>query len=105
MSIQGSKRWCFFYYLVVFVTVFIGDVVVSLSSPSNNDSSRKVAVIGTTGQLGRTVITQLSSQNVPVRCLLRHPIASLKTIDEITEESTSLEGTYCTARTDKYIFF
>ena len=76
------------------IVVFVGDVVLSLSSSSS--SSRKVAVIGTTGKLGRTVISQLSSQNIPVRCLLRHPIASLKktTIHEITEESTSLEGTY-----------
>ena len=77
-------------WLLWWLSSFVGDGVVSLSSSLS--SSRKVAVIGTTGKLGRTVISQLSSQNIPVRCLLRHPMASLKkTIHEIIEESTSLE--------------
>ena len=90
MLIPSTKQW-YWMMIVMVVVLFVGDGVVSLSS-SSSSSSRKVAVIGTTGKLGRTVISQLSSQNIPVRCLLRHPMASLKkTIHEIIEESTSLE--------------
>lgn len=47
--------------------------VVALASPLPMKMS-KVAVIGTTGRLGRQAIAQLSSRNVPVRALLRRPI-------------------------------
>ena len=34
----------------------------------------QVAVIGTTGNIGRTAVTQLSKANISTRCLLRHDI-------------------------------
>eukprot|EP00566_Odontella_aurita_P014864 CAMPEP_0113558140 /NCGR_PEP_ID=MMETSP0015_2-20120614/18183_1 /TAXON_ID=2838 /ORGANISM="Odontella" /LENGTH=342 /DNA_ID=CAMNT_0000459647 /DNA_START=27 /DNA_END=1052 /DNA_ORIENTATION=+ /assembly_acc=CAM_ASM_000160 len=49
--------------------------IAALASPLRMSTTpRKIAVIGTTGRLGRQAITQLSSRNVPVRCLLRRPI-------------------------------
>jgi len=52
------------------------------SSTSNNDTNtQKVAVIGTTGRLGRNAIVQLSSRSIPTRCLLRHPIPPNTTPD------------------------
>jgi len=43
------------------------------SSPSTK--SKKVAVIGATGRLGRQAVLQLASRNVPVKCLVRrYPI-------------------------------
>eukprot|EP00957_Ditylum_brightwellii_P115269 8790021-Ditylum_brightwellii.AAC.1 len=35
---------------------------------------KKVAVIGTTGRLGRQAVLQLNENNVPARCLLRHEV-------------------------------
>ena len=50
--------------------------------------SFKVAVIGTTGNVGRSVIKQLSKQGIPTRCLLRHDISNVPILDK---PSTSVE--------------
>mmetsp|Transcript_10943 Transcript_10943/g.15401 ORF Transcript_10943/g.15401 Transcript_10943/m.15401 type:complete len:284 (-) Transcript_10943:68-919(-) len=73
--------------ILALITLFLSmDNIVGLSattsSTSNNDTNtQKVAVIGTTGRLGRNAIVQLSSRSIPTRCLLRHPIPPNTTPD------------------------
>jgi hypothetical protein len=51
----------------------------------------KVAVIGTTGQLGREAIQQLSKQGIGTRCLLRHDISSVTPPASLDEAETSAQ--------------
>jgi hypothetical protein len=51
----------------------------------------KVAVIGTTGRLGREVIQQLSKQGISTRCLLRHDISSLAPPASLDEAVSSAQ--------------
>ena len=64
--------------LVILSPIFLSAAVESL----------QVAVIGTTGNIGRAVIQQLSKQNIPTRCLLRHDIsnAPIKEMPSTSEE-------------------
>lgn len=66
-----------------------------ISSLTQASTPTKVAVTGVTGRLGREVVMQLSSKNIPVRCLLRHAIDSTNSDDErpnaIDDDSSSLE--------------
>ena len=48
----------------------------------------QVAVVGTTGNIGRTTIQELSKRNIPTRCLLRHDISNVEIKDT---PSTSAE--------------
>jgi len=50
--------------------------------------SLRVAVIGPTGNIGRSVVKELSQQNIPTRCLLRHDIS---TIPQTETPTTSAE--------------
>jgi NAD(P)H-binding len=70
----------------------------SVSSTSTTTSSatlpKKVAVIGTTGRLGRQAIVQLSQQGVATRCLLRQDPKSLSTTtipSSLNEATTSAQ--------------
>lgn len=64
---------------LVDTTVLVLLIVVNFRSTeclSSTSSIRgPVAVIGTTGRLGREAVVQLSSQSIPVRCLLRTLVA------------------------------
>jgi NAD(P)-dependent dehydrogenase (short-subunit alcohol dehydrogenase family) len=51
----------------------------------------KVAVIGTTGRLGREAIQQLSKQGIGTRCLLRHDISSVTPPSSLDEAENSAE--------------
>lgn len=67
-----------------------GIILIFLLSTASSFSFQKVAVIGTTGNIARTAIYQLSQANIPTRCLLRHDITSddgtnnKKTIDNVS---------------------
>jgi len=60
--------------------------------------SLQVAVVGTTGNLGSAVIKELSKQNIPTRCLLRHDISDVpvkdnpSTPEEIASSLASLDN-------------
>ncbi len=60
--------------------------------------SLQVAVIGTTGNIGSTIIKELSKQNIPTRCLLRHEISDVpikdnpSTSDEVAAYLASLNN-------------
>ena len=60
-------------------------VVESLSSSSSLSKSMKVAVIGTTGRLGRETVVRLSKKGIATRCLLRHDCS------QVTAPPASLE--------------
>ena len=63
-------------------TIVSGLVQSQSQSQSQSQQSKsqvqQVAVIGTTGNIGRAVITQLSNANIRTRCLLRHDISNSK---------------------------
>mmetsp|Transcript_194 Transcript_194/g.261 ORF Transcript_194/g.261 Transcript_194/m.261 type:complete len:399 (-) Transcript_194:75-1271(-) len=46
----------------------------SVPSSSSSSNKNKVAVIGTTGRLGRQVILQLNQSGTPCKCLIRKPV-------------------------------
>jgi nucleoside-diphosphate-sugar epimerase len=52
------------------------------TTTNNKTVQKKVAVIGTTGRLGRQAIMKLSAQGIPTKCLLRHDVSSLQKKDE-----------------------
>jgi len=66
----------------------IAILIVGAAIISSVASAMKVAVTGTTGQLGRQAIQLLSSRGVETRCLLRHPIDSSVT-PSIEKDATS----------------
>ena len=53
--------------------------------------TRKVAVIGTTGTLGREAVLQLVRQGIPVKCLLRHSITGVTPPASLTEATNSTQ--------------
>ena len=54
-------------------THYVQAMATSSSSPS--PLLQKVAVIGTTGRLGRQVVMKLSEYGIPTKCLLRHDLS------------------------------
>jgi len=52
------------------------------------NKNEKIAIIGTTGRLGRTVIQELANRNIATKCLLRHPIPP-STIPSIESDASS----------------
>ena len=53
--------------------------------------SLQVAVIGTTGNIGRTLVKQLSERNIQTRCLLRHEISQVSGGETNEEPFTSAQ--------------
>ena len=51
----------------------------------------RVAVIGTTGKLGRETVVQLSKAGIAARCLLRHDISSTPVPSSLEEAKSSME--------------
>lgn len=80
--------WCPFLLLVASRV----SPAVSLSSLSMSAPPGPVAVIGTTGRLGRQAVLKLIRADVPVRCLLRKPVdPSLAVPDAIDKDSSGAE--------------
>jgi NAD(P)-dependent dehydrogenase (short-subunit alcohol dehydrogenase family) len=52
---------------------------------------KKVALIGTTGQLGREAVCQLSKAGIAVKCLLRHDVSSIAPPASLEAATTSAE--------------
>ena len=52
-------------------------------------SPAPVAVIGTTGRLGRRIVQELSQKGIPSRCLLRHEIAATTSVPVSLDQATS----------------
>ena len=66
--------------LKVFHSAFLLLLLLTSSNPFTSSvlvESLQVAVIGTTGNVGRAVVKQLSKHNIPTRCLLRHDITNM----------------------------
>lgn len=66
----------------------------ALSTSTSTTGLSKVAVIGTTGRLGRQVIQQLSSMGIQTRCLLRHDLTQeaddvVVVVNSLQEATTS----------------
>jgi NAD(P)-dependent dehydrogenase (short-subunit alcohol dehydrogenase family) len=66
-------------------------VTLALSSPSSSFKMKKVALIGTTGQLGREAVCQLSKSGMVVKCLLRHDVAGTTPPASLDEAASSAE--------------
>jgi nucleoside-diphosphate-sugar epimerase len=62
----------------------------ALSSPASL-KQKKVALIGTTGQLGRETVCQLSKAGIAVKCLLRHDVSSVVPPASLEAATTSAE--------------
>ena len=48
-----------------------------LAMATGGSTVKKVAVIGTTGRLGRQVVMKLSELGIPTKCLLRHDLSTM----------------------------
>jgi uncharacterized protein YbjT (DUF2867 family) len=66
--------------------VYLIQTALALSSVTT-----KIAVIGTTGKLGREAIQQLSKQGIATRCLLRHDISSVTPPAALDEAESSAQ--------------
>jgi NAD(P)H-binding len=80
----GTAYSLLIYWLLILSLVILSNVSLALSTASSSSESsgllplpKKVAVIGTTGRLGRQAIVQLSRQGIAARCLLRQSPLSL----------------------------
>jgi uncharacterized protein YbjT (DUF2867 family) len=58
--------------------IFLATTAVSALMLARPVDSLQIAVIGTTGNIGRSVIQQLSKKGIPTRCLLRHDISNIE---------------------------
>lgn len=63
----------------------------SIVDAFSSQSSEKVALIGTTGKLGRETIVQLSSAGVGVKCLLRHDVSEIVPPASLDKATNSAE--------------
>lgn len=64
---------------MVFQHLFLFICILSVSRASEALAPKKVAVIGTTGRLGRTIVQELAKNGIPTRCLLRHEVTTTTT--------------------------
>jgi nucleoside-diphosphate-sugar epimerase len=64
-------------YCLLILSLVTLHVSLALSTTPESTLPKKVAVIGTTGRLGRQAIVQLSRQGIAARCLLRQSPLSL----------------------------
>ena len=71
--------------------VYLLPVYLLHTSLALSSVSTKVAIIGTTGKLGREAIQQLSKQGIGTRCLLRHDVSSVTPPTSLEEAESSAQ--------------
>uniref|UniRef100_A0A7S2EFU0 NAD(P)-binding domain-containing protein n=1 Tax=Trieres chinensis TaxID=1514140 RepID=A0A7S2EFU0_TRICV len=84
---MAPARTCVVLSFILSAASAVAAIATPLRMSSN---AQKVAVIGTTGRLGRQAVLQLSKASVPVRCLIRRPIDPTAK-PSIEKESSSAE--------------
>lgn len=74
----------FFLFLYCVLSTTRASEALASSSPQ-----RAVAVIGTTGRLGRRIVQELSEKGIPTRCLLRHDVAANTNVPASLDQAES----------------
>ena len=86
------------FTIFITLTYLILSLNLNLTSAMSSQTSKRVAVIGATGRLGRITVQKLSSKGIPCKILIRHDISSQDLPEDLeSAQSSSQVAAYLTS--------